>query len=223
MEEKYRHLVDNMRDGYSVIQDGKIVFENRRSAEIYGNLPGSGLGRMVTDFVAPDDHQRAMEAYMNVINGGDPAPEGLELKGIKEDGTIFPIQVGAKLIEYEGKPAVSVIVRDITGLKKTEEALQQSRDQFQAIVENTFDTIMIVDDSGSISYISPTIKYSLGYEPDEWAGQKLFDFAHPEDMLTVGDLFKKLTQDPDYTNYHGFMELRARHKDGSWRTLVPPI
>ena len=36
VDEKYKHLLEDMSDGYVVIQDGKYVFANKRFCEIMG-------------------------------------------------------------------------------------------------------------------------------------------------------------------------------------------
>ena len=47
-EEKYRQLLEDINDGYGVIQEGKIVFANRRLGEIFGCEPGQIQGSLLT-------------------------------------------------------------------------------------------------------------------------------------------------------------------------------
>ena len=150
MEEKYRRLLEDIKDGYAVVQNANIAFANERFAEIFGYERGQVTEHDITEFVAPDDLKEAMELYMRVINSEEEPPERLEVMGIKGDGTIFPIQAGARLIEYEGKPAYSVIVRDITEHKHMDEMLQRSQEKLQSIIQALPDTLFHISRDGTL-------------------------------------------------------------------------
>jgi len=111
-EEKYRHLIDDINDGYAVIQGERIVFANRRCAEISGYSVEEFVGQPYTKFVAPEMLEQALELYRSSMRG-DEAPQRYETVLINQDGTRVPVEVSTKDIIYEGKPAVSAIFRAI--------------------------------------------------------------------------------------------------------------
>jgi PAS domain S-box-containing protein len=63
--------------------------------------------------------------------------------------------------------------------------------------------------------LSPSIRSILGYEPEELIGTKTYDLLHPDDEETQ-TLLKSLVSGA-VRNIH--IEMKARHKDGSWRWL----
>jgi len=217
MEGKYRQLLEDMKDGYAVLQDGIIVFANKKFSELFEFEPEQVIGYSLINFIAPDALQGVMDLYTKVISGAKETPEEIEVIGIKRNGTLFPIHGDIRQIEYEGKPAYSVIVKDITERKQAEEAMQRSKEYFQALIDNAYDACMVLDETGGATYLSPSIKRTLGYEPEDIVGNgNLFELTHPEDIQTVAGKFVEIIAIPGGTMS---MELRVKHKDGSWRHI----
>ena len=81
--EKYKQLLEDINDGYLVIQDRKIVFANKRCAELLGYQPEEILGRPFEDFVPPDLRQSLVEWYERRV-GGDVTAERYEWGNSKE-------------------------------------------------------------------------------------------------------------------------------------------
>lgn len=89
---------------------------------------------------------------------------------------------------------------------------------YEELIGQTVDILTVLDDSGVIQYESPSIKRISGYEPDELEGENVFEYLHPDDRQKALDAFYEIVEaDEDYTT--AGVELRFRHKDGSWLWL----
>lgn len=86
---------------------------------------------------------------------------------------------------------------------------------YRALVKNSLDIITVLDEEATIRYESPSVR-ALGYEPHELVGENVFAFVHEGDHAAVAERFEEAIQEPGYTTT---IEVRFRHKDGSWRTL----
>jgi PAS domain S-box-containing protein len=129
-EEKYSTLVENSLTGIYIDQDGRIVFANRRFAEIYGYSRGGLIGRESWRLVHPDD--RALTDEMRAKRlGGEKAPREYEARGLTKDGeTIWIVRRNTR-IEYKGRPAVLGNIVEITDHKRAEEEKNGLQAQLQ--------------------------------------------------------------------------------------------
>ncbi|HJT87976.1 MAG TPA: PAS domain S-box protein [Bryobacteraceae bacterium] len=93
------------------------------------------------------------------------------------------------------------------------DALRQSERRFRALIENSSEGLLLLDESGKILLSGPPI---LGYAPDHARGRTMFEVIHPEDRDTVMRAFGEIVRNPAAVVK---IEYRARHTEGSWRWM----
>ena len=108
------------------------------------------------------------------------------------------------------------VKQDVTEFREVSERLQARDDLFRLLLENALDIITILDVDGTIRYESPSVLRILGYEPHELEGRSAFEFMPAEDVQRAAAVLSQLHAAPGAT---ATLELRFRHKDGSWRIL----
>ena len=101
-------------------------------------------------------------------------------------------------------------------LTRQNRQLRRSEERFRSLVRNSVDVNLIVGADGSIAYESPAAERVLGLEPDQRLGESAVDLIHPDDREFAERLLTDVGRSPG-AEMAG--ELRARHADGSWRTL----
>ncbi len=125
-EEAYRKLIDSTSEGFSIVQDGRIVFANRALAEICG-YPVPELLRLGAEQVAaivhPDDRARVLGNMARRL-AGEEAPAAQIIRFLHRDGSERCVETHSVRIEYEGRPAIQVGYRDITVQRAAEDDLQ---------------------------------------------------------------------------------------------------
>lgn len=86
---------------------------------------------------------------------------------------------------------------------------------FPWILDNISDIVTVLDAKGLTTYISPSVRRVLGYDPEELIGRDSSAIVHPDDIARLQTAFSAL-EEPGTTRR---AEYRCRHKDGSWRIL----
>ncbi len=124
-EEKFRSFVEEMNDGYCVIQGSTIVFANARIAEMFGYTQEEVIGKSILELLPSEIISELTEAHAR-RRRGEAVPPQYETVLTSKDGAARPVEFGARLVSYEGKPAASVVIRDITERKNAEAKLQQT-------------------------------------------------------------------------------------------------
>jgi PAS domain S-box-containing protein len=101
-------------------------------------------------------------------------------------------------------------------LEKTVELnkyIQHSEQRFRSLLENSFEAIILYDEPGYITYVSPTVEDVLGYSMEEMLGAKGMHFIHPEDKDNTRALLARMMEKPGNKVY---ILQRVRRKDGAY-------
>ena len=119
-EKRYSVLVEEASDGVVIAQEGKIVFTNKKAQEIGGysrdELTGLPFERYVDEKflqLVKERHERRLQ--------GEKVPATYEVEVIAKTGERVLVEISAARIDYQGRSADLVIVRDIRERKQMEE------------------------------------------------------------------------------------------------------
>jgi diguanylate cyclase (GGDEF)-like protein/PAS domain S-box-containing protein len=92
---------------------------------------------------------------------------------------------------------------------------QRGHDRLAAMVEHSSDVVMLADQTGRVSYASPGLRATLGYNPESWVGRHLLDVVTEEERDSAIRQFERLVE---FGN-GGTVEFEATltHADGQLR------
>ncbi|SHK64564.1 PAS domain S-box-containing protein [Desulfatibacillum alkenivorans DSM 16219] len=125
-ETQYRYLVENASDAICIIQDRELCFFNKAAAAMLGYTHEEVLEIDLLDLVHPDFRERVVNAHLKRLKG-EKVPNPYNFDAVAKSGKRINAQLTAAVIEWEGKPALLVLVRDVTESRKREEQIQQAR------------------------------------------------------------------------------------------------
>lgn len=127
-EERYRLLVDLCHETVAVLSEGRFDYINTAGAKLLGAASSEEIiGKPILDFAHPDSRE-IVEARgrSGRVKGtqGDITQE----KFVRLDGEVIEVEVRGIPVTYLGKPAMQIVVSNITERKQAKEAL------FRAVV-----------------------------------------------------------------------------------------
>jgi len=213
-EEYFRYITENTYDIITVADaQGIMRYVSPSIKNISGYEPQELVGKLAFDFMHPDDIERIVKTYVEGV--GKPGyTEHVEFRWRHKDGSWHRHEaIGINALDNPSIQGVVVHARDITDKKALEEELQRSEEYFRSLTESTSDIITVLDASGSIRYVSPSVEREAGYKPEEIIGKRLVDFAHMDD---IGESMESLAYALRRQGVTQYAEIRIRHKDGTW-------
>lgn len=196
-EEKFRSVIEQSYDGIYIIDEKGLVSEWNQSME------------RITGLYKPNViNQTAWDIRMRVEPSERKTPLNLDKM---RSAVLAAVETGEsyflnKLIEFDIEPvagtrrvvqelnfifktgsgfSIAAIVRDITEMKVTEDALRSSEERYRLMAENSTDLISRQLPDGTIIYASPACRTLLGYLPEEFINTNFKDHIHPDDLEMV--------------------------------------
>lgn len=115
--ELYTSLVENSNDGIAILQDDVIKFFNKQIFVMIGYTEVEAFGKPFINFVSDKDKKIVLERFKSRVLGKKVEPR-YEVELIKKDGKVLPVEMNASLVNFEGRPAVMSVIRDITKAKE---------------------------------------------------------------------------------------------------------
>lgn len=193
-EERYRTLVEMSPEAIFVQCDERLVFANQAAINLVGaNSLAEIVGRKPIEFVHPDSLDSILARRAETLNGGQPQLFQ-EHRYVRFDGAEVNVETASGRFQWYGRPALVVVVRDITKHKQAEAALEESEERFRKVIEQSPDAIVIHCDD-EIAYVNNSAVAMFGArDRDELIGRPSMVLIHPDhkqDILA----FRKALQD----------------------------
>lgn len=191
---------------------GLLVYLNQPALDLIGikDLSERPGARGADFFVNASERDTAVKQM------ADKGVSATEFQLKRADGATFWAYYSANQIIYDDEPAIIGTITDITKRREAEESLRKSEEKFRMLADHANDLISIYSLEGVCIYVSPSVERILGYTPDEFVGETLYKFAHPDDIDIIVSSNAKSMQTGELPQPCTF---RIRHKTGQWEWM----
>jgi PAS domain S-box-containing protein len=216
-ENRFRALFEKSWDGVVLLSpEGVVAYASPAITRIVGYEVGEYLGRNAFEFLHPDDKSSVRRIFIKMMSQ-DGSNITVRYRYRHKNGSWRWIECTATNLLAE--PSVRAVVcnyRDITEKKEAEQALYESGERFRAMIEHSWDGVLLLTSIGQILYASHSTHRILGHVGDDLITQNAFALMHPEDSPKILEQFQILLTRQQETMT---AEFRYQHKDGGWRWL----
>jgi len=137
-EERFRRLVLAAPDAMVIVDSGgSIVLVNEQTERLFG-YPAAELVGQPIEMLVP---QQLRDRHAGHRSGYFAAPQvrrmglGLELSGLRRDGSEFPIEISLAPLDTDEGTMASAAIRDISERRHAERALATARDEALAAAQ----------------------------------------------------------------------------------------
>ena len=184
-ESQVHAVLDASPDGCLLTgADGKINYANGRAETLFGyareELLGLDIGALVPLRVRAD-HRQYLNQFARQPRSRTVDTKG-EAGGARKDGSEFPAEISLSPLWLNGEQKVIAVVRDMSELHSTHEAMRIAREFF----ENTFVAapvgMAIADLDGHYIKVNPAMCKFVGYSEEELLTMTFMDITHPDDL-----------------------------------------
>jgi len=214
---QFRKVMDESSDAIFMIdpETGHYIDFNRSAYERLGYSRGE-LGQLGVINIA--QHIPSMEVWQERVELVRKKG-GLIFDSIyqRKDGTIFPVEVSARMLDYSDKTIMVALVRDTTERKQAETALRESEERFRKIFHSSPVAICITTlEEGRLLDANSAYWNITGYKLEESIGRNAEELKMWDSLQERAEFVKDLKRKSSLFN----ADDHFYHTDGSLKQVI---
>jgi PAS domain S-box-containing protein len=232
---KFERITQLAPDGIMIVDTENVIrFANPALLKMLGaNSEEEVLDTNMLSFVVPEQIENCSNCLSNInastsyvarmetvfvrMEGGGRAP--VEIQSLNPPftpvqyksvgGEPFPVEVNAGYCDWDDKPAMQIIVRDITerkwaeesiktayaSLKELNEDLRHSRDIFRILFDGLDDGLALLDGEGLVLTVNQAMSTLFGKSPDDLMYESWQEICQMSDPPFPGQLVQETLAD----------------------------
>jgi PAS domain S-box-containing protein len=170
-EEKYRMLVEHSLQGLAIVREHKIVFCNTAYAAMTGYSVEELMSFHDTGMIIHADDREMIRKRSQDRLTGKAVPANYEHRIIRKDGETRWMGIHSAVVEFQGAPAIQVACIDVTERKQAEEALKETKEYLDHIINRIGDMVFVMDREHRFVLLNDASCEFIGKQREELLGK----------------------------------------------------
>ncbi len=170
------HIIDRAADSIILRDlDGKVIYVNEVAYTSRGYTKEEFSG------ISPDKLGTPEAAELVKPMKQEALKKGIvfyETTHVRKNGSLLPVEVELRAIEYGGRKLILSVIHDITERKKAEEELRLK----EQILDNASDSIILREPEGKIIFANKEAYTSRDCTKEEFIGKDMRQFMVPKEV-----------------------------------------
>ncbi len=163
--ERFRMMADNIQDGLIILQNSKVIYVNRRIAEITGYSLEELQANNPLSIIAPENKDQA-EQHIRDLKEHLDKPGHLNVWIIRRDKERRFVYIRVSGVRHHDTYLNFIILTDITEIKTQDARLSESEERFRLMADNIQDGLIIVEND-RVVFSNRRINEITGYSAEE--------------------------------------------------------
>jgi PAS domain S-box-containing protein len=213
--ERLALILNTVQTGILVVDERTHVVSdaNRAAAKMIGRPSEEIVGRVCHGFICPAESGRCPITELG------QTLDNSERVVLSADGAGVPILKTVVRAMVDGRPHLIESLVDISDLRRAQESIEKSREQYMLAVNGSNDGIWDWDPRSKKKFLSPQWKSMIGYQDHELENtfSTFEEHLHPDDRPRVLEYLQSYLNG-EVSQYK--IEFRFRHKDGSYLWIL---
>ena len=187
-------IIESAMDAIITVDEAQhVVLFNHAAEQMFGCSAHEAVGRHLDRFL-PAQYREGHRYHIREFGQSGATSRKMgklgTVMGLRSNGEEFPIEAAISLIAVEHQKYYTVILRDITDRKRTEEAHQESQRKLSTLMSNLPGFVYRCknDRDWTFEYVSEGVSDLTGYTAQEYLVQRSISYGdntHPGDRERV--------------------------------------
>ena len=129
-KERFSALSNASFEAIFFSKKGICLDQNKTAEKMFGYSVEDAVGRQGMEWIVPEDREQVKN---NMLSNYE---KPYQVTALRKNGTTFPAEIQARMVNVGGKELRVTALRDITERKQAEDAQQESRERYKSLTNN---------------------------------------------------------------------------------------
>lgn len=177
-QKEYKELINGMNESIYVCDyEGRFIDVNRSAIEMLGYTKEELLRMGPADIDPDKDPEKVIAIIEEIVNTDNHV---FETRHQAKTGKVIPVEISSSPVSYLGKKVILNVVRDVSERKRSEEAIFENMQKYQALFNQSADGIYLHDLQGEILDVNEAAIIQTGFSRNELLRMNVFRLSRNE-------------------------------------------